>query len=205
MVSEVLGTKGYAQVSDAFVKSTRLLTFDTANRDFSKFVPTNPCRVLDAGSGAGQNAAALAMKGHRVTAVEPLLEFRSACLSEYGDLGIEWINDAFPSLEKLGNTPAQFDFILVDAVWHHLNETERAQSLTRLDFLLDEGGFCALSLRNGPAGVGTHLFPTDSALTAALAAQLGLEVLLHLVDQPSILPNKPDVKWTRLVFQKPIR
>jgi len=106
-------------------------------------------------------------------------------------------------LIKLGHTPHQFDFILVDAVWHHLNEEERIQALTRLAFLMDEGGICAISLRNGPAGVGTHLYPTDGQATAALGLKLGLEVLLHLMDQPSIMPNKPDVKWTRLVFRKP--
>ena len=69
MAGEILGTKGYAKIAEEFVKSSRALNFDIANSDFLDFVPKNPCRVLDAGAGAGQNAAALAERG---TGLQPL-------------------------------------------------------------------------------------------------------------------------------------
>lgn len=74
--------------------------------------------------------------------------------------------------------------------------------MERLSSLLCEGGCCALSLGNGPAGAGKHVFPTDGKRTATLAYQYGLEVALHLTKQPSLMKNKPGVTWTRMVLRK---
>ena len=158
--------------------------------------------MLDAGAGAGLNAAALARLGHSVVAVEPMSAFLNAARSTYEGLDVTWVDDSLPLLKKLGDTPGQFDFILLDGVWHHLDEEERVQGMARLSTLLDEGGACAISLRNGPAGGGTHLFPTNGRQTAALAIECGLEVVLHLEDQPSIMKNKPGVTFTRMVVSK---
>lgn len=201
-MDNVPGTKGYEKVIKQFVEASQALDFKVVNKDFLDFIPRLPSRILDAGSGSGQNSAALAQLGHSVVAVEPFTPFLDAARSTYRNLTITWIEDSLPLLKKLGDTPNQFDFILIDGVWHHLDGEERVQGMERLSSLLCEGGCCALSLRNGPAGVGKHVFPTDGKITAALAYKYGLEVALHLTNQPSLMKNKPGVTWTRMVLRK---
>ena len=168
-MDDVPGTKGYEKVVSKFIEVSQALNFSEVNRDFLQFMPTEASCVLDAGAGAGQNAAALARLGHSVVAVEPMSAFLAAARSTYQDVGVTWVEDSLPLLKKLGAAPNQFSFILVDGVWHHLDNDERIQAMTRFSTLLDDGGACAISLRHGPAGAGTHVFPTDVRDTAVLA------------------------------------
>ncbi len=201
-MDNVPGTKGYENVIGGFIEASQALDFREVNKDFLVFLPPVPSRVLDAGAGAGQNAAALAKLGHSVVAVEPMAAFLNAARSTYRDLDVTWVDDSLPLLKKLGDARGQFDFILVSGVWHHLDEEERTLAMARFSTLLDEGGACAISLRHGPAGAGKHVFPTDGQTTAALANQCGLDVELHLTNQPSLMENKADVTWTRIVVRK---
>jgi 2-polyprenyl-3-methyl-5-hydroxy-6-metoxy-1,4-benzoquinol methylase len=198
-MSEVSGTRGYEQVVDAFIRSSQVLSFADINEDFLPFLPPAPSRILDAGAGAGQNAAALARMGHSVVAVEPYPAFLHAAKAAYSNLEIDWIKDCLPKLERLGGP---FDFILVDGVWHHLDTQEREEAMERFVSILAGGGVCAISLRNGPAGGGKHVFPTHAGETVFHAESLGLRVILHLADQPSKMKDKPDVIWSRVAFRK---
>ena len=51
-----------SEAIDAFIETSRNLSFATVNGDFVEFLPATPGRILDAGAGAGQNAAALARR-----------------------------------------------------------------------------------------------------------------------------------------------
>lgn len=201
-MNNVPGTQGYEKVVEAFIEASQALDFRVTNRDFLEFLPSVASRVLDAGAGAGQNSAALARLGHTVTAVEPMSAFLNAARSTYAGLDVEWIDDCLPLLAKLGEQPARFDFILIEAVWHHLDEDERVQAMERVANLLADEGVCAISLRHGPAGAGKHVHPTDGRRTAALAGQCGLSLLMQVSGRPSIMKNKPDVTWTRVAFMK---
>ena len=201
-MTRVPGTQGYEQVVDAFIEASKTLDFDEVNKPFLEFLPCAPSRILDVGAGAGQNAAALANRGHSVVAVEPLAAFLNAARSAYGASNVTWVEDGLPSLGKLGDCAGQFDFILVQGVWHHLDEEERRLAMARLSSLLGEGGVCAMSLRHGPAGAGTRVFPTDGRSTASLAREHGLEVVLHHANQPSLMKNKRAVTWTHMAFRK---
>jgi len=201
-MDHVAGTRGYEDVIGSFISVSLALDFARINEDFLPFLPSSPGRILDAGAGAGQNAAALAKAGHSVVAVEPFLPFLQAARGAYGDLGITWLHDSLPLLQALTDPAESYDFILVDGVWHHLSEPERAASLQRFASLLRSGGHCAISLRNGPPGGGKHVFPTDSHATIALAQRCGFEVALHLENQPSKAPGKPGVTWSRLVLTR---
>ncbi|MBE9103156.1 class I SAM-dependent methyltransferase [Vacuolonema iberomarrocanum] len=200
-MDSVSGTRGYEDVIDAFIEVSQALDFAEINKDFLDFLPPIPSCVLDAGAGAGQNAAALARMGYSVVAVEPFAAFLDAGRSHYKDLNITWIQDSLPLLQTLGDSSEPFDFILVDGVWHHLDEEERERCMARFSTLLSKGGVCAMSLRHGPAGAGKHVFPTDGQKTALLARRYGLRVALHLTNQPSKMRNKPGVTWTRMVFR----
>lgn len=173
-MSQVPGTQGYEQNITRFVALSQAQDFTQVNRDFLPYLPAPPARVLDLGAGVGQNAAALADLGYAVVAVEPLALFRSIAQETYADRDILWIEDHLPPLQKLGAETPPFDFILLDGVWHHLNADERPLALARIAQLLNTGGKCALSLRNGPAGMGSHIFPIEISTTLEQARQFVL-------------------------------
>ena len=198
----ILGTTGYEAAVPAYLKATQDLPFEQLHQDFLPFFPTTPSLILDIGAGGGRDAHALSLKGHRVLAVEPLAAFREAGQALYPSAHLTWIDDALPFLKELTAYNNTIDFALCSAVWHHLDEREQKASMIRMGQLLKPGGIFALSLRNGPAGVGTHVFPTDLKQTSAQARIWGLETLLAVEDQPSLMPNKPDVIWAKLVLRK---
>jgi hypothetical protein len=62
--------------------------------------------------------------------------------------------------------------------------------------------FGYISLRNGPSGMGTRVYPTDSNDTIKLFESYGFKCIFRHCNQASFLPNKENVKWARLVFEK---
>lgn len=202
-MTAVPGTEGYERSIQRFIESSQALDFAEVCQDFLDHLPLPPGRVLDAGAGAGQNAAAIAKMGHSVVAIEPMPDFLAAARATYADLPVTWLDDSLPRLQRLGSVPAQFDFILVDGVWHHLDESERSLAIAHFAFLLKPGGKCALSLRHGPAGLGTCVYPTDANRTLEEARTCGLECALLRENQPSLFSHKKDVTWSRLVLLKP--
>lgn len=198
----VKGIKGYSEATEKFIKATVAVDFMELHQPFIEFIPTKPSRVLDVGSGIGRDASVLSEMGHRVTAVEPIANFRAAARRLHDSTNIEWVDDSLPRLSVFDNQPGQFDFVLASGVWHHLDDVEQQHAIRRLSHLLCPKGIFALSLRHGPAGVGTHVFPTDGQQTVAYAKTYGLTALLHLPNQPSLIPGKEAVTWTRLVFIK---
>lgn len=198
----VPGIKGYERFILRFIESGQALGFYEVCEDFISFLPPASAKVLDVGSGAGQNAAALAEMGYSVIAVEPMAEFLTAASSEYRELSVTWLSGSLPMLECLSTKEEQFDFIFAVGVWHHLNDTERTQATERFASLLKKGGKCALSLRNGPAGMGTCVHPIDVAITIEQFRESGLKCVLCLENKPSILSNKEKVIWARIVLQK---
>lgn len=200
---KVPGTKGYDEVIEAFTQASYELKFEEVNEDFLELLPQAPGLVLDAGAGVGQNAAALAQLGYEVVAVEPLKEFLDIAKAKYETLDITWINDSLPQLKDLKSFSNSFDLILVDSVLHHLSQAEHKESLLRFSQLLAPSGICVMSLRNGPAGAGKHIFPTDSDTLADYACRLDLKVVKHLKNQPSKMKLKANVIWSRLALLNP--
>lgn len=201
-MNNVPGTEGYDHAAHWFIECSQALNFHEVCKDFLGYLPSTPARILDVGAGAGQNAAALAELGYSVTAVEPMAKFLTAARTKYSNFPITWLAGSLPALECLKAEKKQFDFILVVGVWHHLNEEEQALAMKRLASLLGCGGQCAITLRNGPPGMGTRVYSTDAGQTIKQAKDYGLECILKLENQPSILGNKEGVKWARLVLQK---
>ena len=135
-------------------------------------------------------------------AVEPLVDFREAGQRLYPSAAIEWRDDALPQLPTLIKDAPQFDFILASGIWHHLNPAEQAEALANISKLLLPQGSFALSLRNGPAGAGTHVFPTNVQQTINDAKMYDLHPVLRLENQASLIRNKKEVYWAKLVFSK---
>jgi 2-polyprenyl-3-methyl-5-hydroxy-6-metoxy-1,4-benzoquinol methylase len=196
------GIEGYERFIPLFIESSQALSFFEACGDFIEFLPSVPAEILDAGSGAGQNAAALAKLGFTVTAVEPMSEFLNSAKNTYKNTQVKWLEGSRPSLTCLSSFSESFDFVLINGVWHHLNETERKKSVIRIASILKKGGKCAISLRNGPVGMGTRTYPTDAQVTVEQFKEYGFKCVLELQDQPSIFSYKEHVKWSRIILQK---
>ncbi len=196
------GTEGYASVTQKFIEATLAINFVELHKDFVPFIPKRAGYILDVGAGIGRDAFVFSEMGHTVVAVEPTEAFRIAGKELYDSTNIEWVNDSLPSLELLGSRSDGFDFILASGVWHHLDSHEQYHSMRRIAQLLKPDGVFALTLRHGPAGVGTHVFPTNGKKTAMDAEQCGLTTLLILENKPSLMKNKEQVSWTKLVLQK---
>lgn len=198
------GTEGYENAAQLFIETSRTLDFNKVCADFIAFLPTHPAKVLDVGSGAGQNAIALAALGFKVTAVEPLQSFLEASKEADTTQAVRWLQGDLPQLNclplTLDKSLEKFDFVLIAAVWHHLDETQRELAVLRLSTLIKKGGKCAISLRNGPAGLGSRVFATDVKQTIRQFENLGFQCLLSITNQNSILANKEDVKWARIVL-----
>lgn len=201
-MSIVLGTKGYEKVVESFTEASFNLDFEEINSEFLYLLPKAPAKVLDAGSGVGQNSAALAKMGFSVVSVEPFNEFLQIAKNHYQDLNITWLNDSLPKLDKIDVDSGLFDFVLIDGVWHHLSIEERRLCILRLASIMSVGGVCAISLRNGPAGAGTHIFSTCIEELVDYANEYAFEVILQIENQPSKMQNKPNVTWSRVALKK---
>ncbi|MEM6767534.1 MAG: class I SAM-dependent methyltransferase [Bacteroidota bacterium] len=193
------GTTGYAERLQAFTEATLALPFEVLHQDFLPYFPEAACRVLDVGAGIGRDAHTCWEMGHTVIAVEPLEAFRKAGQVLFPTSGIRWKDDALPSLSSL---EGPFEMVLASGVWHHLRLEEQADALKRVADLLVAGGRFFLSLRNGPAAVGTHTFPTEVKASLDVGAAYGLSPLLVLENQPSLMKHKKEVRWARIVFKK---
>ncbi|MCC2525722.1 class I SAM-dependent methyltransferase [Vibrio coralliilyticus] len=198
----VAGTKGYEEVIELFAEVSFALHFEEINKDFLSYLPSTPSRVLDAGCGVGQNAAALSELGYDVVGVEPMRQFLDKAILNYKHLDVSWVHDSLPNLASINEDDGLFSFVLVDGVWHHLNNEERRECIRRFSSLMLNGGICAISLRNGPAGAGKCVFPTSCSELINYADELGFKVVFKSENQPSVLPHKESVTWARVALQK---
>ncbi len=202
LIETVSGTAGYERFIPLFIQTSQSLDFHIVCKDFINYLPLKNSNILDLGSGAGQNSAALAKMGFKVTAIEPMLEFLNAAINTYKSTSIEWFNDSLPNISCLNSQESKFDFVLIDAVWHHLTEEEQKIAANRISTVIKKNGKCAISLRNGPPGMGTRVFPTDSNSTISLFEGYGFKCIFNICNQASVLPHKEHVKWARVVLEK---
>lgn len=202
MNNTVDGTIGYAEVVDKYFDATIEIEFERLHQDFLEYIPTKKSQILDIGAGIGRDASELAELEHEVFAVEPTKAFLEKAKMMFDSPKIKWINDALPNLKSLRGYENTFDFILASSVWHHIDPIEQEKAMNRVSGLLSDNGIFAVSLRHGPAGVGTHIHPTNGIQTIAIAKKFGLTNILHIPNQPSLMKGKKDVTWTRLVLKK---
>lgn len=193
------GTAGYAETADVLVESYESITFDDLYRPLIDLLPEGG-RALDIGAGTGRDAAALASRGFHVHAAEPTAEMRAHARRLHPDPAIIWVDDALPDLPRPHSDGARFDFVLMTAVWMHLDEAERETAWPKVAGLLKPGGRLFMTVRKGPAPEGRRMFviPIDELIAAAQKAGLGL---LRSLEFPDML-GREDVSWTMLAFEK---
>ncbi|MFM0340850.1 methyltransferase domain-containing protein [Paraburkholderia fungorum] len=204
MSAQISGTEGYADEAAALLRNWREIPFAELHRSILHLIPRGPARILDIGSGAGGDAAALAESGHTVVAVEPTDALRVPAMAMHTSSRIEWLDDSLPDLTVLCARKGTYDVVMLTAVWMHLDAHQRARSMPRVASLMCEGGVLIMSLRHGPVPPGRRMFEVSAQETIDLAALYELRPVLNL-GTPSIQEGnrRSGVNWTRLAFEKP--
>lgn len=169
------------------------------HRAFLRFLPEKGASCLDVGSGSGRDAAALARRGFRVTAVEPSNGLRKLAQANHVCPNITWIDDALPKLAKVIARNERYSFILLSAVWMHIPESQRMQSLQVLAKLLEPNGYIALTLRMGGSSHDRIMYPVSVEALLQQAVHAGLKpVYIGRATRDSL--NRSEVEWRKVVL-----
>ncbi|MFB7761594.1 class I SAM-dependent methyltransferase [Streptomyces xiamenensis] len=190
------GQEEYGVLAEVLVRGYEGIRFEEVHREALPFLPSAGARVLDIGAGSGRDAAALVARGFRVVAVEPTDELRELARHLHPEPGIEWIEGALPDV---AGVEGQFGFVLLSAVWMHLDEGQRDTAMVRLGELVTPGGSLVMTLRHGPVSPGRRMFDVPAQETIELARARGLAVVhrSHHGDRM----GRPDISWDALVFR----
>jgi SAM-dependent methyltransferase len=200
----IRGTQGYAEQSDELIGRYDAIDFADKHRVVLHLVPAVPSHVLDIGAGTGADAAWLANRGHRVVAVEPTTTFRLHGMARYPSLPIEWVEDFLPGLENVVRIRREFDFILLSAVWMHLDEDERRIAMPVVASLLAPGGVLIVMLRHGPVPSGRVMFEVSPEETIAIAKGCNLETVVdRRTASVQAINRDAAVTWSHLAFKRP--
>jgi SAM-dependent methyltransferase len=193
---------GYAGLGADWIARSDGLSCDEIYAPVADLLPVVPCRVLDLGAATGRDAAWLAAKGHRVTAVEPVEVLRQAGQRLHPMTAIDWVDDRLPRLERIGASE-MFDCVLANGVLHHLLPDAQATATGRLAALLKPGGLLIVSLRHGAGPSNRRAWPIDVNVLISVARANGMK-LIRRVDKGSIQPENRDagVTWTWLALKR---
>jgi SAM-dependent methyltransferase len=203
MAARVRGTQGYEEQAAELVQRYEALDFADKHRDVLEWIPATATDALDVGAGTGADAAWLAGRGHRVTAVEPTEALRSFGMARHAASAIRWLDDSLPALARVARPPSGFRLVMLTAVWMHLDAGERRVAMARLASLLADGGVLLMAIRHGAVPAGRVMFDVSAEETIALAASCGLECVASLHGESIDARNRAaGVTWTRLAFRR---
>ncbi|GAA6156818.1 MAG: class I SAM-dependent methyltransferase [Alphaproteobacteria bacterium] len=196
--------EGYEASAAELIPRYESIPTDTVLGPILDALPGTPCRVLDVGAGAGRNPAWFAEQGHAVTACEPVDAFREAASHKYADAGIRWLDAALPGLEAAVSLGETYDFVLLSAVWQHIELPRRAAAMATLRSVMAHKATLAMSVRHGPGAAGRPVFGGTDKETQALAHDCGLTVRFTRHTASIQAANKAaGVTWSWMVFDAP--
>jgi 2-polyprenyl-3-methyl-5-hydroxy-6-metoxy-1,4-benzoquinol methylase len=158
-------------------------------------------QILDVGAGTGRDAAAMAVLGHTVTAVEPSEQMRRLARALHPQAHVTWIKDALPNLTTLNGRTGQFDLVVVSAIWMHIHPGDREAAMERLADLTKPGGEIYLTLRLAPSEPARSVYAVPEDEVNRLAGALGLTVA-GAGEQPDLL-GRPNIRWRTVRLSKP--
>ena len=166
-------------------------------------LPTEPGLVVDVGAGSGRDAGWLASMGHEVIAVEPSAVMRGHAARLHPDARIRWLEDELPSLSRLASMGVAADFILVGAVWQHVEPDDRRTAFRSLAALLRPGGSMAITLRHGPSDAERRMHPTSREEMERLAS-CGNMAVEHATNSADAM-GRSEVAWTSMFLRSTVR
>jgi len=200
-MARLSGTEGYAQEATTLLTMYESIPFEKSKEGVLPLLPPAPARLLDIGAGTGRDAAGFAALGYDVVAAEPTDEMREGAKRLHAAAKVEWLDDGLPELGVLRGRGDSFDVVTMTAVWMHLDEAERRHAMPNVASLLRPRGILAMTLRYGPVPTGRRMFEVSTAETIALAAGVGLDLVVE-EDAPTLLKRAVPVTWKRLVFRR---
>lgn len=200
---EVLSNAGYAEHAETLFRQYQSFKFDSIHRRVLNFFPKAPALILDVGAGSGRDAAHLVGLGHTVTAVEPTIEFVDRARTLHIDVDIDWVIDGLPYLSSVVDRDCTFELILLSAVWMHLDEHQRAESMKTLSILTHSGSIVIMSLRHGPIPKGRIMFEVFGDETSRLARRNGFSTLFEETsDSTQEQSRRSGISWTKIVLRR---
>ena len=203
MSINVSGTEGYAENAPSLIERWQAVSFAEHHEPIMHLIPMAPSCVLDIGAGIGTDAAAFAVMGHTVVAVEPVDALRVAGIRQHPSARIEWLDDSLPDLAILRSRRKEFDCVMLSAVWMHLDELERHQAIPNVSALMCTRAMLIMSLRHGPVPEGRRMFDVSPEETIHLAKAHGLRTVLNVrTDSFQHGNRRMGVTWSRLAFVK---
>ena len=190
----------YSLEAERYFHEYKRLYFSNVHRQFIKYLPKRKgAPVLDVGCGSGRDALSLAKRGYQVTAVDPSEELLDFARMSAPPATVTWGIDALPELESLD--AQQFDFILVSAVWMHLEPHQREPSLRRLKALLSDSGYLAVTLRLGTPDTSRSMYELNTKEFLSQAKATGFDAQYVSRSTKDSL-SRPDVYWKKVVLKK---
>jgi SAM-dependent methyltransferase len=154
-------------------------------------------RILDIGAGSGRDAAALAERGHIVTAVDPSGKMLEIAKHGHAGMPIKWIQDSLPALQHVQGS---FDVILLSAVWMHIPPDEREDAFQRVAELLTDQGAIYITLRMGPDDPQRGIWAVSVQQLENLAGDEGFEIARSR-EAPDLF-ERDDVSWRALLLRR---
>lgn len=164
-------------------------------------IPPPPALVLDVGAGSGRDAAWLAGLGYRVHAAEPSRDMRALARHHHGATAVRWLDAALPDLRAVRRLGAVYEFILVSAVWMHLDEPEREEAFRTLSTLLAVGGILAVTLRLGMPDRARRMFPVSAEEIRRRAKAWGLDIVR--ASESGDFMRRPGLRWAQIALRRP--
>jgi hypothetical protein len=134
-------------------------------------------------------------------AVEPVAAFRNAGARLHPSPHIEWLDDCLPALPRVLERGETFDFVLLGAVWQHIDDLERSVAMSKLRVLTAPRRHLLLSVRHGPGAPTRPCFAASAEDAVALANANGFRLVFRR-SAPSIqaINRQAGVTWTWLAF-----
>ncbi|MDK9790001.1 bifunctional 2-polyprenyl-6-hydroxyphenol methylase/3-demethylubiquinol 3-O-methyltransferase UbiG [Vibrio sp. D431a] len=197
--------KYYSENSEKLNQQYNSVTFENVHSQWMEYWPkaTNENKVihvLDVGAGTGRDAAWYASAGCKVTAVEPVKEMlEHGCLNTEG-LDVDWVCSSLPDLNGVPKSAGGYNFVVLSAVWMHLNKSERRCSLKVISELLTEGGLLIVSLRHGGFDDGRVSYDLSVEELEELCSEVGLIAKVSTSAEDRL--GRGGVFWETVVIEK---
>ena len=162
-------------------------------------LPAEGAAAADVGAGTGRDAAWLAEKGYRTTAIEPSATMRRIGRSRHPQSPIRWLDDRLPTLERARELEP-FDLVMANAVWMHIAPPDRPEALGAILAVTKPGGLVLMSLRHGWAPPERRMHPCNTAEITELAR--GHDAATVRTGATDDQRTRPKLRWTQIALRR---
>jgi len=189
----------YNNNAEELSKQYNSLTFEQVHKNILHLIPQQGS-ILDIGCGSGRDSFALANKGLAVTAVDPSHSMLNLAKKDFQHDNICWIEDKLPNLEHVLSLNKKFDFILLSAVWMHIEKEDREEAFKSLTQLLNKNATMVIYLRHGEFTDGRKEIEVSSNEIINLSDNQNIISTPLLQNSKDVL-NRAKVSWEIISVQ----